>query len=45
MTDKPFPDPERIRKRAKKAQRDGKAGDAIKLRILASEAKTVKDRE
>ncbi|MBO9602590.1 MAG: hypothetical protein J7496_08790 [Novosphingobium sp.] len=35
---------DRIRKRAQKAQRDGNAGAAVKLHILASEAKTVRER-
>jgi len=43
MTEKPLS--ERIRDRAKKAQRKGKAGDAIKLHMLASEAKTIKDKK
>ena len=33
---------QRILTRAVKAQREGKAGDAIKLRILASEVKTIR---
>ncbi len=33
---------QRILTRAVKAQREGRAGDAIKLRILANEAKTIR---
>lgn len=44
MTDRPTL-AQRIRKRAQKAQREGKAGDAIKLHMLASEAKTIKEEE
>lgn len=37
--------PDRIRNRARKAQRRGNSADAIRLYMLASEAKTIKDVE